>query len=560
MLKNTKIINKIGLIVLILSAITVGISYAGYRGLVAYENATLEIRHASARANYGEKVNGLVYAVVMDSRGVYMAKDAAEVEKFGKPLLDNLAKMDKLIAEWDALIPTSQREQFNALKKSGQEFTQYRTNLVKIGRESGSAEARVYGDNDNNRNNRKAFNADIVKFAEMNNADIDREAAEVAELQQRSVMIMVVATLSGIFMGIILAVLISKRAIVSPLYKVSSVMSELQKKNLQVTVAGTDRQDEIGQVARAVETFRLALIEAEQMEKAQEVERKQKEKRAEALEIMANTFDSSVNGILQSVQNAIGVLGETSSQMAALSSNTMERSNIVASAAVEASSSVDSVASATEELTASISEISRQMSEASHIVGSASEESQRANDQINSLAAAAQKIGEVVNLINDIANQTNLLALNATIEAARAGDAGKGFAVVASEVKNLAAQTSQATEDIRLQISAVQMATAEAVKAVVGIAETIQSINAISTTIASAVEEQGAATQEISRSVSQTAAGTMEVTENIAAVSTAAKTTDEASRTVLVSIEGLKAQSNSLRNLVTTFLDDVRAA
>ncbi len=560
MLKNTKIINKIGLIVLILSAITVGISYAGYSGLAAYENATLEIRNASSRANYGEKVNGIVYAVVMDSRGVYMAKDAAEVEKYGKPLLENLAKMNKLIAEWDALIPASQREQFNALKKSGEEFTQYRTNLVKIGRESGSAEARVYGDNDNNRNNRKAFNADIVKFAEMNNADIDKEAAEVAELQQRSVMIMVVATLSGIFMGIILAVLISKRAIVSPLYKVSAVMSELQKKNLQVTVAGTDRQDEIGQVARAVETFRLALIEAEHMEKAQEAERKLKEKRAEALEIMANTFDSSVNGILQSVQNAIGVLGETSSQMAALSSNTMERSNIVASAAVEASSSVDSVASATEELTASISEISRQMSEASHIVGSASEESQRANDQINSLAAAAQKIGEVVNLINDIANQTNLLALNATIEAARAGDAGKGFAVVASEVKNLAAQTSQATEDIRMQISAVQLATAEAVKAVVGIAETIQSINAISTTIASAVEEQGAATQEISRSVSQTAAGTMEVTENIAAVSTAAKTTDEASRTVLVSIEGLKDQSNSLRNLVTTFLDDVRAA
>ena len=135
-------------------------------------------------------------------------------------------------------------------------------------------------------------------------------------------------------------------------------------------------------------------------------------------------------------------------------------------------------------------------------------EAEKTNDTVRSLSEAGQKIGDVVQLINDIASQTNLLALNATIEAARAGEAGKGFAVVASEVKNLATQTSKATDEIATQISGIQSATEESVSAISSINAVIEEINNIAASVASAVEEQGAATDEIARSVEQAAAGT----------------------------------------------------
>ena len=173
---------------------------------------------------------------------------------------------------------------------------------------------------------------------------------------------------------------------------------------------------------------------------------------------------------------------------------------------------------------------------------------------------AAQKIGDVVNLINDIANQNNLLALNATIEAARAGEAGKGFAVVAGEVKNLATQAGNATDEIAAQISSMQQETNGAVSALHGIGETISKINEISTSVASAVEEQSAATQEIGRNVDQAARGTQEVTENINAVSQATSETGSAATQVLSASEELAKQAEYLKGTVENFLSDIRAA
>jgi len=176
------------------------------------------------------------------------------------------------------------------------------------------------------------------------------------------------------------------------------------------------------------------------------------------------------------------------------------------------------------------------------------------------LAEAAQKIGDVVALIIDIADQTNLLALNATIEAARAGDAGKGFAVVASEVKNLANQTAKATDEIGAQIAGVQTSTQEAVSAIEAIVKTISKIDEISSSIASAVEEQGAATQEIARNVEQAAAGTQEVSSNIGGVSQAANDTGAAATQIQSTAEDLSKQSETLRAEVDRFLANVRAA
>jgi methyl-accepting chemotaxis protein len=211
-------------------------------------------------------------------------------------------------------------------------------------------------------------------------------------------------------------------------------------------------------------------------------------------------------------------------------------------------------------MSSSVNEISRQVQESARIAGEAVSQAQKTDSRVNELSQAATRIGDVVELINTIAGQTNLLALNATIEAARAGEAGRGFAVVASEVKALAEQTAKATGEISVQIAGIQAATQDSVLAIKEISGTIDRISEISSTIASAVEEQGAATQEISRNIQNAAQGTHQVSSNIADVQRGALETQSASSQVLSSAQSLSKESNRLKLEVGKFLETVRAA
>ena len=179
---------------------------------------------------------------------------------------------------------------------------------------------------------------------------------------------------------------------------------------------------------------------------------------------------------------------------------------------------------------------------------------------VQGLAAAASKIGEVIGLINQIAAQTNLLALNATIEAARAGEAGKGFAVVAAEVKSLATQTAKATDEISTQISSIQAETSSVVADIQNILATITEINEISSSIASAVEEQGVATRAIAQSVQDAASGTNRVSQNISEVNIATSETGQVAGTVLTSSARLTHKLRRLQDEVSSFVTSVRAA
>ncbi len=373
---------------------------------------------------------------------------------------------------------------------------------------------------------------------------------------------------AAIFGGIVLvvALLVGSfatavgRGISRPLAATTDQMLKLADGDLAITVTGAEREDEIGALARALDTFHNNARERDRLAAEQQAEQERKAERQQRLEGLARDFDESARMLLQSVSVSIQHLHEASETLSGGARETSERSTNVAAAAEQATNNVQTVASAAEELSSSIQEISRQVSQSSRIAGEATAKADQTNQTIRGLAEAAQRIGEVVTLITDIAEQTNLLALNATIEAARAGDAGKGFAVVANEVKNLATQTGKATEDISRQIAAVQAETESAVTAIDDIARVIGDMNEISTSIASAVEEQGAATQEIARNVQEAAAGTDQVSENIQGVSSAADETGRSAQMVFEAAAELRGNTDALRQKVEAFLKDIRDA
>lgn len=372
-----------------------------------------------------------------------------------------------------------------------------------------------------------------------------------------SLMLIISAVVSGLTL-LILGILVM-RSITGPLTQIALTTKRLAEGDNTIDVPATGNSDEVGEIARALLVFKDH--QAEALQAREELTRSEQaglEKSKKTRLELADSFESKVGGIVESVSAAASQLHSSSQTMATTADNTSSQSNTVASAAEEASFNVQTVASAAEELSASISEIERQVSESSRIASSAVKDAQATDEKIQGLADAANKIGAVVALITDIADQTNLLALNATIEAARAGEAGKGFAVVASEVKNLANQTAKATEEISAQIGGIQVATQESVVAIQQIGDTISQIDEIAHGISRSVGEQGAATNEIAKSIEQAAAGTGDVSSNIIAVTQGASDTGAAANQINAAAAELTNQAEALNAEVSGFLKQIR--
>jgi methyl-accepting chemotaxis protein len=346
----------------------------------------------------------------------------------------------------------------------------------------------------------------------------------------------------------------------TPVQRITAAMRQLAGHELTASIPGLGRRDEIGAMAAAVQVFKDNMLETERLAEAQRAHNAEREQRVARIEAANSNFDRSAGDALDIVGAAADKLRATSRAMSDNADQASKQAGAVATAADEASTNVQTVAAATEQLTATIDEISRRVAESSEIARQAVQEAAQTTAAMANLAEAAQKIGEVVRLINDIASQTNLLALNATIEAARAGEAGKGFAVVAGEVKSLASQTARATEDISEQVAAMQSTTRAAAAAIDRIDGTIGRMNEISTTIASAIEQQGAATREIARNVQQAARGTAEVASNVTGLNRIVDATGGAAIDVLGASDALGAQTEVLRTRVGAFLADVRQA
>ncbi|MBU6464749.1 MAG: methyl-accepting chemotaxis protein [Bradyrhizobium sp.] len=365
------------------------------------------------------------------------------------------------------------------------------------------------------------------------------------------VVLIIILGIAGIAMGVI-----------RPVVRITAAVSKMAAGDLDITIPGTGRGDEIGDMAKAIGVVR-ANAEQRARDEAQAKSRQDQlaaEQRKAEMHRLADNFESAVGEIVNTVSSASTELETSATSLRSTAERSEQLTGMVASASEEASSNVQTVASATEELSSSVNEISRRVQDSARMASDAVGQARSTTARVSELSSAASRIGDVVELINTIAGQTNLLALNATIEAARAGEAGRGFAVVASEVKALAEQTAKATGEIGQQIASIQAATQDSVSAIKEISGTIERLSEISSAIAAAVEEQGAATQEISRNVQRASQGTQQVSTNITDVQRGASETGSASSQVLSATQSLSIESNRLKVEVSRFLNSVRAA
>jgi methyl-accepting chemotaxis protein len=368
--------------------------------------------------------------------------------------------------------------------------------------------------------------------------------------------------ITGILFAIVVGLVLYavRRAVIRPVNQLTAGMTKLASGDLDVSLALADRQDEVGNMGRALAVFRENALKRQELEASQQAEWERRQKRQEFFETMALRFDAQVGEQLQSLASAATQLDSTARNLLQHADDTNGSAAMAAKNASTATENSQTVASATVELAASSDEIASQVMQTTDTAALAVKEAAQAREIMDGLAQVSRDVSSVINFITEIASQTNLLALNATIEAARAGDAGKGFAVVAHEVKQLAGQTSKATDDISTKLAAVEAATRDAGAVMERLAKIIEDINMSSAVIASAVTEQGAATAEISRNVNEAASSTQDVSHKMGAVTQSAAYTKEASNDLLAASTDLSQRTHTLRNVVETFLSEIKAA
>jgi methyl-accepting chemotaxis protein len=450
-----------------------------------------------------------------------------------------------------------ERQVIESLRKPLADFTSSARQAVKMAQADDAADAFLTG----NQSSRQyvALMAGLDTLNRLDEARLGAERDGAAALA-RSVRIGVLGVFAaGLVAAVVLSLLLA-RSIGGSIKSLTRSMLQLAGGDVAVAIDGAGQHDEVGDMARALETFRHSLIREQELRAEAERQQAQRDARAGQIATLTTAFDNEVRTMLGRVGDSGTELRSTAAAMTASAQSTNQRSALVAETLQRTSANLQTVASASEELAVSVAEISRQVAQSSQVSRRAVGEAEQTNHAVEGLAAMTGQIEQIVSLINGIAAQTNLLALNATIEAARAGDAGKGFAVVAAEVKTLAGQTAKATEDIGRHVTGMRRISDEVATAIGGIGGTIGEISRVATAIAAAIEEQRTATDEIARSVQEVAAGTAQVSEDIGQVTAATRYTEAAAARVEASAGGLFAQSDRLRSDVGQFLEGIKAA
>ena len=518
---------------------------------------TKAIEIAGRAALNVERVNSLVYAVVMESRGVYMSSEASAVKKFGDGLLKFNDQILAVVKNWESIVQVDDAEQFATFKKRIEQFVDFRKELVRRAIEVSPAAGREWGDNDANRAVRSDLNKDLEALSKVY-AERGKRIARQADVNQQ--LAFVLTCIGGFVLLLVgLGVVIISRSIARPLFAITTTIKQVAEGAENVEVPYNDRADEIGALARAIRIFQEAMDRNRKLNSEVSTESKARDARARHIETSVEAFRVAIGAVLRAVTDNASNMRNTAQSITRVTSQAEGRAVTAAGATERASSNVSAVAGAAEELSASVEEIGRQVRQSASAVEQTGLRTEKSINEIESLAAATQRIDGVLTLIQTIAEQTNLLALNATIEAARAGDAGRGFAVVAHEVKALAGQTAKATAEIAQNVGLIQASTRNAVDAVREIGGAVRDINDVTSNIAGAVGQQDAATREISLNAQAAAEGNATLVENIASLRDAIGETNTAAASVLSASSDLTSTADTLSREVEKFFHNLGA-
>ncbi len=558
-LPHFSIATKLYAIFALLATVTVGLAAVAVVNAERHEALTEQFSAAFRGGQNIERINGLIYALVMETRGVYLAQDVAAAEEHAKAIVKFNERMSEALDGWQKNLHPDDAGRFREIAGRVRIVQDSSRELVKRLSEGGLKAARQMASFDDYGAVHGVLSNDLLTLsktyaqrADQAYARIDRGIAIAAWL----------TSVLGVF-----AVLLAGagaytiwRAVARPLARITRVTETIAAGEVDGEVPYRGRGDEVGALARSISVFKEAMRRNAQLGRTVAEDAQARGRRQEAMAVEISRFGAEVEATLSELGRISDHMLEASGRLSGAADTASTRTTGATAASADASANVRDIASAADELAASVSEIDRQVAQSNAIATKAVSEAEWTNATVKELNEAAGRIGDVVKLITDIAEQTNLLALNATIEAARAGDAGRGFAVVASEVKALAGQTAKATEDIGAQIAGMQHATMRSIEAIGAIERTIREIGEISGAIAAAVTEQGAATQEIARSVETAATRTTETADEVVRVGEATAATRDSASAVKTVAADLGNVAARIRGQVDEFFGKLHAA
>ncbi|MCH9852495.1 MAG: HAMP domain-containing protein [Alphaproteobacteria bacterium] len=349
--------------------------------------------------------------------------------------------------------------------------------------------------------------------------------------------------------------LIISRSISRPIVSLTHHMTQLAQGDSDFDLTDIKQTNEIGDMVSAVNVFKQQQIMNKSLSQERDDTQQAEIDRTKRLTDSVEIFQQDLQELLGHVDNVSGNMTEAIKSMIAEAQSTVDYTSEIAQSTQNATDDVQMVATATSEMAVSVDEISQQMQGSLTTMKKASDAVQDTDAVVQNMSKLSDSIGDIVSLINDIASQTNLLALNATIEAARAGEAGKGFAVVANEVKNLASQTTKATEEISNQIQAIRDIANQSVQAMHIVNHEIDMISDVISTVTAAVEEQSVTTREIDRASNSASTKTTAANQKINEVSEHAKQTLTESEVMNRSVEETNQVMTQLKSTIKKFLD-----
>lgn len=574
--------------IVILATICAGLAVCGFWSVSTLDRITMQRAEILMQFNRVSEIRSLSRALQRDAHFLIFEPDAEERLHLAETVDKRLADMQDAMDRFEGGLTAAEREDRLTRDYLARQ-TAVMEALADIRKRAGAeANEELYDRlRLQVRSAQQAASETTDLFEQRQRARFDEFVEEVERVRTLSRWLNVAAAVLGLGLSLPLAWQITSRGVIQPLRKLEDVMERLAAGDTSEQVPMQERADEVGAMARTVATFREATIERNglmeqqaeavaeqkrlmeeqaalqaqiQAEQQQQLEEARKqEARARQLSALVEDFERKVARSLTSVADSGQYLLKTSESMTSAVEDARQRTLAVDEASEVASSNVHMVAAATEEMTASINEISQQIVATKEVVDQVSAEADDTIRMMQSLVTVSTEVTQIVGIIGNIAEQTNLLALNATIEAARAGESGRGFAVVAHEVKQLADQVAQATMEITGKVEAMQSEATGSAAALDRMGGTIGKMTEISSVVAAAMEEQNATMQEIARNVQHAASGTEEVAQNIRGVAGAATSTAQAAQEVQTASLSLSEETETLRQGVATFLQNVRS-